>query len=264
MTTFRWLFSIALLASLASVIVRSPGVGPVAHQTAPGRPAPTAAEEAGEPLKTPGTPRSIGRNTVTFERKTERRKTPRSHGRLVELRTTGVRPTRTDDSRGPQRTITQRTGAGLILRSSAPPAQRDFSPVPHPETEPRSVPAPVPAADPSATAVPAPSREAVLTPPVPLGQPSPQYPSEGFRLVLEHGSLTPQLRVEAAQGRVVLRLLVLKDGSVGRVEVAAPSGSAALDQAAVAAARLWRFVPATRDGVPIDAWVVIPVRFVVP
>ena len=107
-------------------------------------------------------------------------------------------------------------------------------------------------------------RPGLLTPAVLLTQVPLGYPAEGFRAILDHANLTPQLRIEAAEGRVVLRLLVLVDGTVGRIEIAASSGSQVLDDAAAAAARQWRFAPAALDGSPIDAWVLIPVRFVVP
>lgn len=105
---------------------------------------------------------------------------------------------------------------------------------------------------------------AVLTPPVLLNVPAAASLSDEYRILLPSGALTPQVVRDALQGRVVLRILVLADGRVGRVEVAVSSGSIALDDAAVAAARSWRFAPATRDGQPIDAWALTPVRFVVP
>lgn len=102
-----------------------------------------------------------------------------------------------------------------------------------------------------------------MTAPVLLSSAPVQYPTEGYAIVLDGGSLTPQLRMEAAQGKVVLRLLVRADGTVARVEVIASSGSVALDHAASTAAASWRFAPATKDGEPIEAWVLIPVRFVI-
>lgn len=107
-------------------------------------------------------------------------------------------------------------------------------------------------------------RSPVVMPPVLLGQPAASYPSEGYHLVLERDALTAQLKIETAQGRVVLRLLVRADGSVGRVEVAETSGNPTVDDAAVRTAAGWTFAPATRNAEPIEAWVVIPVRFVVP
>ena len=83
-------------------------------------------------------------------------------------------------------------------------------------------------------------------------------------MTLDHSILTPQLRIEAAQGRVVLRILVQSDGSARQVSVVESSGSPVLDEAALRAAAEWAFAPATRDGQPVEAWAIIPVRFVVP
>jgi len=102
-----------------------------------------------------------------------------------------------------------------------------------------------------------------LTAPV-LLTPVAGYPAEGYRVVLDRSTLTAGVRTEAAQGRVVLRILVRSDGSVGQVNLVESSGYPALDEAAVRAAALWRFAPATRDGQPVEAWAVIPIRFVVP
>src|SRR5437773_6182309 len=106
-------------------------------------------------------------------------------------------------------------------------------------------------------------RPPVLTPPV-LLTPVAGYPAEGYRVVLDRSVLTPQLRVEAAQGRVVLRLRVRSDGSVAQVNVFESSGSPVLDEAAVNAAVKWRFAPASRDGQPVESWAIIPIRFVIP
>ncbi len=104
-------------------------------------------------------------------------------------------------------------------------------------------------------------RTPILTAPVIRGLVVPGYPSDAFHLVLDRDALAPTLRVEAAQGRVVLRILVRLDGSVARIEIAASAGIPVLDDAAVQAAQRWQFVPATRDGAPIDAWAVVTVRF---
>jgi len=106
-------------------------------------------------------------------------------------------------------------------------------------------------------------RPPVLTPPV-LLTPVAGYPDGGYRVALDRSVLTPQLRVEAAQGRVTLRLLVRSDGSVAQVNVFESSGSQVLDEAAVNAAVKWRFAPASRDGQPVESWAIIPIRFVIP
>ena len=106
-------------------------------------------------------------------------------------------------------------------------------------------------------------RATFLTPPV-LLTPVAGYPAGGYRVVLDRSVLTPQLRVEAAQGRAVLRMLVRSDGSVAQVNVFESSGSQVLDEAAVNAAVKWRFAPASRDGQPVESWAIIPIRFVIP
>jgi TonB family protein len=107
------------------------------------------------------------------------------------------------------------------------------------------------------------ARVPILRPPVLLAGPPPEYPSNGYQVVLSRSSLTSQLQVEATEGRVILRLLVVANGGVDRVEVTVSSGVETLDQAAATAVRAWRFAPATWDGQPIDAWVAVPIRFVV-
>ena len=63
------------------------------------------------------------------------------------------------------------------------------------------------------------------------------------------------------EGSVRLRLVVSEEGSVLSVAVEVPSGSEALDDAATAAAREWRFEPATEDGAPVASTVLVPVSF---
>jgi len=71
----------------------------------------------------------------------------------------------------------------------------------------------------------------------------------------------PALRVRGAEGEVRLRVEVAADGSVAGVSVAVPSGTPALDDAAVEAARAWLFDPATEDGRPVASLVFRWVRF---
>ncbi len=52
-------------------------------------------------------------------------------------------------------------------------------------------------------------------------------------------------------GRVVLRIHVRPDGLVGGIETLQSSGFADLDEAAIGAARRWRFIPQLRDGKPV-------------
>lgn len=78
--------------------------------------------------------------------------------------------------------------------------------------------------------------------------PVPRYPREA-RLLDE-------------QGTVLLRVEVAPDGSVKRVEIAHSSGFDLLDEAAVeTVSARWRFVPARRNGVAVQSWVRVPIRF---
>lgn len=64
------------------------------------------------------------------------------------------------------------------------------------------------------------------------------------------------------EGVVVVRVRVGVDGRVLAAELQASSGHRRLDEAAVEhARRAWRFVPATRDGMTVESWRQIPVRF---
>jgi TonB family protein len=105
-------------------------------------------------------------------------------------------------------------------------------------------------------------RTPLFTPPVLLFVESPRYPVEGYRIVVDHSASTPGVGIDAAEGRVRLKILVRADGSVGGVEVAQSSGRPFLDAAAMGEASRWRFAPATRDGQPIDAWALVPLLFV--
>lgn len=60
-------------------------------------------------------------------------------------------------------------------------------------------------------------------------------------------------RRRGIEGAVELRLLVLPDGRVGEVEVSRSSGHRILDEAAIEAARGYRFTPARRNGRAVTA-----------
>ena len=64
------------------------------------------------------------------------------------------------------------------------------------------------------------------------------------------------------QGTVTVRVLIGADGSVERAEVAESSGFDSLDDAALETVRSrWRFVPARHDGLAVESWVLVPIRF---
>ena len=77
--------------------------------------------------------------------------------------------------------------------------------------------------------------------------PSPDYPRRARQLGFE--------------GTVLLDVAVNAGGGVDAVAVAASSGYAILDEAALNAVKKWRFTPARRGGMPVAARVQVPVRF---
>ncbi len=68
-------------------------------------------------------------------------------------------------------------------------------------------------------------------------------------------------RKRGLEGDVVLLVLVSDLGKVLNVEVESSSGHQVLDRAALQSVRKWRFHPASREGVCLQAEVRVPVRF---
>ena len=64
------------------------------------------------------------------------------------------------------------------------------------------------------------------------------------------------------EGVVLLEVLVEPDGHAADVRVVRSSGFAPLDDSAATTVReRWRFVPARRDGAPVESRVTVPIRF---
>lgn len=179
----------------------------------------------------------------------------------------------------------------MLIPQETPPAPRppqpqkerqaDAKPVPQPKTQ--SVPKPTPAtatpilastraapaemsvpaaaAEPAAPA-PSPAPSAPVAPPQPpapppivpsqfsanyLNNPAPAYPNGARRM--------------GEEGRVLLRVHVSAEGRPIEVQLSRSSGSAALDEAAIAAVRNWRFTPARQGDTPVADWNIVPVDF---
>jgi len=77
--------------------------------------------------------------------------------------------------------------------------------------------------------------------------PKPIYPQEA--------------QAKGYKGQVLLRVEVLPNGHVGRIEVKKSSGYEILDQSALSTVRKWKFIPAQKGGTAILAWVNIPIKF---
>lgn len=72
-------------------------------------------------------------------------------------------------------------------------------------------------------------------------------------------------RIAGHEGRVMLDVQVLPDGSVSSLTLSQSSGYPVLDQAALDAVRQWRFRPARGpDGVPVPGRLRLPVDFRLP
>jgi periplasmic protein TonB len=63
------------------------------------------------------------------------------------------------------------------------------------------------------------------------------------------------------RGTTILRALVDADGVAAEIVVWTSSGLRLLDDAAIAAARSWKFEPAREGALAVAAWVEVPVRF---
>ncbi len=81
-----------------------------------------------------------------------------------------------------------------------------------------------------------------------LNNPKPPYPR-----------LSKQL---GEQGKVMVRTLIGVDGTAQKAEIKQSSGYDRLDQAALATALRWRYVPGKRAGVPEAMWFNVPFSFV--
>lgn len=134
---------------------------------------------------------------------------------------------------------------------SAPPRQAPPTPAVS-AAGPTPPPAPSPAAfTPAVTSPPAVASADTIEPPryTPGSAwcPKPDYP--------------PRARLRGQEGSVTLSVTVGRDGAVDGLSVAASSGHALLDAAAVRAVRGWRFHPATHRGVPVAATRTVVVHF---
>lgn len=89
-------------------------------------------------------------------------------------------------------------------------------------------------------------------------------PGEAASVAYDHApapAYPPLSRTRGEEGEVLLRVLVGVDGRTTQVRLHRSSGHARLDRSALNAVQRWRFRPARVDGVPREAWIVIPVNF---
>jgi protein TonB len=134
------------------------------------------------------------------------------------------------------------------IHISIPPPPENLYAIRVEEKLPPAPPSPAPAV---AAAEPAPVLAPTLEPPradmAYLNNPAPSYPAVSKRA--------------GEQGRVMLRVRVDTQGQVENIMVHATSGFPRLDEAALAAVRRWRFVPARLGERAVAGWALVPVTF---
>jgi periplasmic protein TonB len=93
-------------------------------------------------------------------------------------------------------------------------------------------------------------------------QVQPEIPMKSVRVLFSEEPPYPHASVRSAEeGTVHVRLQIGADGKIAAVQVERSSGFSRLDEAALRAVRSWRFAPATRGGLGVTSWVVVPVVF---
>jgi len=223
---------------------------------------PSAANESGIAL--PQQPRSIvtAPPSDRSPQRTPLTRTPPARPRPARLQPPRLQPPRQPQPDGGPASATPTTPGGTTPPAAPGPGQGALpqsgapDPVPPAAAPPASQPATVP---PPAAVVPS---APVLTPPVPVDLSPPKHLLP-YRMFVDAPGLAATARLEAVEARVRLRVTVRADGTVGRVEIAAPSGRPEMDAAALEAARQWRFLPARRNDEPIESVALIWVAFVV-
>lgn len=106
-----------------------------------------------------------------------------------------------------------------------------------------------------------------IIPPQPASTPAPVLTGAAIdpRYARDFQPLYPASEERAGrEGLVSVRVLVGTDGRVRRIEKVAAASDAFWTATQRQALSHWRFRPATRNGVPIEAWREMTVRFVMP
>lgn len=158
-----------------------------------------------------------------------------------------VKPQVTPPKPQPPKPEQKKPEVARVKTEQAMPAPA-IKPEPQPEPEPEPQPEPEPVQKPKES-------EPALAPPVVpprfdaayLNNPTPAYPALSRR--------------NGETGRVLLRVLVSRQGKAAQVTLLESSGYARLDSAAQAAVRDWRFVPAQQGDASVEEWVQVPVHF---
>lgn len=174
---------------------------------------------------------------------------------------------------------------GVLISTQPDPVASPALPPPEPsppEVAPAGTPHPVPEAPPSERALTTPDTPSPATPASPGPSPEASAPAQDMPVPAATdpvaAALTPP-RSDAAhlnnpkpvypalsqkykeQGRVVLDVYILADGSVGEIRLKTSSGYRRLDDAAMRAVRRWKYIPARRGNEPVALWYQQPLLF---
>ena len=129
------------------------------------------------------------------------------------------------------------------------PADQPPDPALTPAALPRELASSTPSRATAAVAAPPASGAQVDSPPTFVSRPFPVYP--------------PELLARRIEAKLVLRLRIAADGTVAAAAIHRSSGYDAMDQAALAGVREWKFKPAVRDGKNVETVVLTPFSFVI-
>ncbi|MDQ7064888.1 MAG: energy transducer TonB [candidate division KSB1 bacterium] len=89
----------------------------------------------------------------------------------------------------------------------------------------------------------------------------PPTPIGGFEAIHKNLRYPASARAAGLQGRVILNVLINKNGEVEMVKVLKSTGHEEMDQAAIEAVKKTAWSPARQKGSPVKVWVGIPVIF---
>jgi TonB family protein len=68
-------------------------------------------------------------------------------------------------------------------------------------------------------------------------------------------------RRKGYEGVVLLKVWVLENGKVGKIELQKSSNYEMLDKSAMKAVENWIFIPGKKGGEPVPSWVTVPIKF---
>jgi protein TonB len=159
--------------------------------------------------------------------------------------------------------------APVAASRALPPPSAKMPPPPPvtlPAIAPEAMPAPLPVA-PEAPAPPAPTAAVVPVenPPAPAPLPPRTIPSSAIQYIVPPAPVYSRISARMREsGKAVVRVLIDEAGLPRTVQLAASTGFARLDDAALAAVRNCRFKPWLDHGVAVAAWANIPIEFELP